>query len=363
MKKKKYKIKERKLGHKDWWNKECTKKKRKTYRCLRRWKKGLGQKETYIKEHKKWRSFMEKCRERKRKEKEEELKSLKNGKNMWNFINKKRRKREDVLNDIKKEEWEEYFARLLDGKKMVEQNKKEDQKGKKRYKIKAGRGREEKENGKEELKKEEIMQIVWKMKKKKAAGIDEIPMEAWMYEGKATAEGLVEIIKKYGMKYCQKTGKTVNGWGKALIDSIERENLNIIEEVKQREREIIQGQIEGNRIDKARYNVKYKKYMYEDGIPEYMRMEELNKINNGEGVRALIGVRCGNIEEKNTYWLEEKERICTFCNKGDDDWDHFIKGCEITKEWFRELEKREEKRMDRFWNGKLDKDKCKVLLV
>lgn len=34
------------------------------------------------------------------------------------------------------------------------------------------------------------------MKKGKAAGMDEIPMEAWWYGGKAVREGLVEVIKQ-----------------------------------------------------------------------------------------------------------------------------------------------------------------------
>jgi len=41
----------------------------------------------------------------------------------------------------------------------------------------------------------------------------------------------------------------------------------------------------------------------------------LEKTNQGEGVRALGRLRCGNMEEWNKYWLEEGERRCIFCDK------------------------------------------------
>lgn len=44
--------------------------------------------------------------------------------------------------------------------------------------------------------KEEIIQIIRKMKKKKAAGLDRIIMEAWLYGGKALRKRLVEIMKE-----------------------------------------------------------------------------------------------------------------------------------------------------------------------
>lgn len=48
----------------------------------------------------------------------------------------------------------------------------------------------------EEIKEEELMEIVKTMKKRKAPGIDEISIEAWIYGGKAVRKGLTDIISQ-----------------------------------------------------------------------------------------------------------------------------------------------------------------------
>jgi len=55
----------------------------------------------------------------------------------------------------------------------------------------------------------------------------------------------------------------------------------------------------------------------------------------GDGVRALARLRCGNMEEWNKYWLEERERRCSFCREGWDNMSHYIKECKKIGEWFR----------------------------
>lgn len=47
-----------------------------------------------------------------------------------------------------------------------------------------------------ELKEEEICQVVKKMKKGKAAGIDGIPMEAWLYGSHTIREGFIDLVKQ-----------------------------------------------------------------------------------------------------------------------------------------------------------------------
>lgn len=42
---------------------------------------------------------------------------MRNEKEIWTYINKKRGKRERISNNIGKEEWEKYFLRLLERKK------------------------------------------------------------------------------------------------------------------------------------------------------------------------------------------------------------------------------------------------------
>lgn len=49
--------------------------------------------------------------------------------------------------------------------------------------------------------------------------------------------------------------------------------------------------------------------------PRYLSIESLNKAKGGEGIRALINLKCGNMEEVNKFCLGEKER-CVFCEEG-----------------------------------------------
>lgn len=50
--KKEIKIKKRKLGRKDWWDRSCTKKKREVKSWYRKWKKGRSSRERYVKARK-----------------------------------------------------------------------------------------------------------------------------------------------------------------------------------------------------------------------------------------------------------------------------------------------------------------------
>lgn len=52
MVKKERRIKRRKIGYKDWWDRGCTKEKRKIMRAYRKWKRGKGSREEYIEEKK-----------------------------------------------------------------------------------------------------------------------------------------------------------------------------------------------------------------------------------------------------------------------------------------------------------------------
>jgi len=51
-----------------------------------------------------------------------------------------------------------------------------------------------------------------KIKKKKAAGIDSVPMEAWIYVGKDLRKRLVELLQKVWS-----TGKMPQDWKESII--------------------------------------------------------------------------------------------------------------------------------------------------
>jgi len=73
-----------------------------------------------------------------------------------------------------------------------------------------------------------------------------------------------------------------------------------------RERDI-QRQWEDSRIRQARYNIKYKEIKLDEKGPRYLIKENGEILNKGEEVRALVKLRCGNLESANKYWLEEEE--------------------------------------------------------
>lgn len=70
-------------------------------------------------------------------------------------------------------------------------------------------------------------------------------------------------------------------------------------------------------------------------MSEYLQQINLDKVEKGNGVRALIRIRCGNMKEENKYWLGEDVRICIFCEKGKDILRYYIENCKITKNWYR----------------------------
>jgi len=41
----------------------------------------------------------------------------------------------------------------------------------------------------------------------------------------------------------------------------------------------------------------------------------LEKIEKGEEIRALVKLRCSNLENVNKYWLKDDLGICMFCKK------------------------------------------------
>lgn len=64
----------------------------------------------------------------------------------------------------------------------------------------------------EELGEEEIRQAMMKLKLKKAAGIDGIPMEAWRFAGAMVKKGLVDILQQIW-----KEGEIPGDWKKSVI--------------------------------------------------------------------------------------------------------------------------------------------------
>jgi len=60
--------------------------------------------------------------------------------------------------------------------------------------------------------------------------------------------------------------------------------------------------------------------------------------------------------------LDENKRLCSFCGKGKDKLEHFVRECEETKEWFNNLGESYDEILRRIWSEELDERKGEVLV-
>lgn len=97
-----------------------------------------------------------------------------------------------------------------------------------------------------------------------------------------------------------------NGWSTEAIIDLRREGKNVEKLVKIREQNI-QRQIINCKIEEAKYNRQYKELDREKETPSYLLKRNWDKIITGDEIRAMIKVRCGNLEEANRYWMEEED--------------------------------------------------------
>lgn len=113
MQKKRIRVKKWKLGHKKWWDRDCSKAKRAAKNAYLGWRRGLQNKSHYIRKRRFWRQMCwDKEREAKKTE-EAALRSLKSETEVWKFLNKSRTTRLVKDNDIGLGEWKRHFRALL----------------------------------------------------------------------------------------------------------------------------------------------------------------------------------------------------------------------------------------------------------
>lgn len=101
---------------------------------------------------------------------------------VWEIVNRERRKTRRINERIKREDWQEYFRRLLE-----------------RIKGKVVRKEEEEKRGEDnerELSKREIKEAIGKLKDGKATEVDEILGEVWRYGGEEIERWVEKFFKK-----------------------------------------------------------------------------------------------------------------------------------------------------------------------
>jgi hypothetical protein len=135
-------------------------------KALREWRRNKIDRSRFLEVKRRYR---ERCREKKkqkRERKEKEIKEIRTEREVWKYINRERK--EPVSEEITIQEWEEYFMKLLEGRKEE---------------GKVGTQRKEKQTVTEEteITEEEVERHIRHLKKRKAPGWDGVQNEAWMY--------------------------------------------------------------------------------------------------------------------------------------------------------------------------------------
>ncbi|XP_067204108.1 regulator of nonsense transcripts 3B-like [Linepithema humile] len=177
-------------GKGGWWDKECEKKKREVGGEMRKSRKGTGEEERYKKSKL---EYKELCRRKKKEENdrwEKKAAGARREKEVWEIVNRERKKRRGIQGEIEIKEWKEYFIRIMGG---VEVRVVKGNEGK-------GRGKGEEEEG---ISKGEIKEVIRNLKDGKVAGIDGITGEAWKYGG--------EEMEEWIWGYCNRIWKG-EGW-------------------------------------------------------------------------------------------------------------------------------------------------------
>ncbi|XP_077272062.1 uncharacterized protein LOC143902767 [Temnothorax americanus] len=183
-----------------WWDGQCVKLRREAKERLRKWKKGEGEKAEYIKKRKEYREMI---KEKKEKEKEriiEEARKAKNEKEVWKFINRERKHRKEVNEEISEEQWNKHFKKLLGGVGAKQETAKEKQE--------TGDSCENQEG----IRREEVEEIIKKMKNRKAAGADGMPNEVWTNGGSRLKEAIWKICDMAWRK-----GEMIEDWNEGII--------------------------------------------------------------------------------------------------------------------------------------------------
>ena len=169
------------VGWVPWWDRECREKKREVNRAGRRYRRRKSGYEEFVKKRREYRDTCEKKEVEHKKLEEREIEKITTEAQAWEFINRRRKKKEGISKEIKRTEWVEYFKTALEGV-----DEKTAEIGERRNEFRKDEG----------ISREEIRLEIKRLKKGKAAGIDGIRNEAWMMGGDKVSVKLEEIYRK-----------------------------------------------------------------------------------------------------------------------------------------------------------------------
>lgn len=140
-----------------------------------------------------------------------------------------------------------------------------------------------------------------------------------------------------------------NDWGLVAIEDLRNKKIDIKRRIREREWDI-QKQMEESKMKVEKYNKRYKEIGRKSDNSKYLLKESIDRITVGDEIRALIKIRCSNIEKANKYWLGDKHKICVFCKKRQDSIEHYVKKCIEVSKWFKPLGENVNNRIKRVWS-------------
>ncbi|KAL6417803.1 hypothetical protein ACFW04_012524 [Cataglyphis niger] len=150
-----------------WWDRECKEEKSIVRRELRRWREKGGDGKCYREAKGKYKKLIEGKKKEEKERWEREVREIKTEGQVWELVNRGRRKRRKVNEDISMEEWDGYFRNLLGG---VES------------KVVIGK--------REDFRSDEEKSI------DRTVGADGIPAEVWKYGGENMEEWIWKICNR-----------------------------------------------------------------------------------------------------------------------------------------------------------------------
>jgi hypothetical protein len=150
-------------------------------KALREWRRNKIDRSRFLEVKRRYR---ERCREKKKQKREwqgKEIKEIRTEREVWKYINREGKKKESVSEEITMQEWEEYFMKLLEGRKEEGE---------------AGTQMKEKQTAPEEteITAEEVERQIRNLKKRKAPGRVGVQNEAWMYGTERMVKRMVELM-------------------------------------------------------------------------------------------------------------------------------------------------------------------------
>lgn len=128
-------------------------KEEKTKKKMRKWRRGKCEMEEYLKERKEYKIW---CREKKKeyeRQEEEKIRKIKTEQEAWKYINRFRKRRKGVSEEISEERWKRYFMETLEGEEQTALEEGEEE-----------REMEEKREEESEITKEELIKQLKRMK-------------------------------------------------------------------------------------------------------------------------------------------------------------------------------------------------------